>query len=351
MLLLAALLTPLAEAGTRFTRISDVAEAGVLGGAPMSTETAVVRTWREKAVTRGALAAADAAVRWRGASVGACMANGGGAAVTADFTLRFAPTGEVKVTPDRDADAALVACFVEAFTLPVSVPLRRDLSVKYTVAWSPSAPAAPVETPPADAAAPAVAPPAGALKAPVTFAAAAPSSAPAAPAPASVAFAPAVDAERGFASLAWGDSASAHEGLQARSDAGGTVFYARYADADVKWFGAPLFGVSYAIGEDGFYAVTVGVVGTTTTWRLREALTARYGQPKWDNRSGVYFWRGQDVLIQFRPIPGAEEVAITLLDIARARASGLADALPGDPYEPGQPESDRRMPRIFSKGE
>ncbi len=307
-----AALMGVALAGVRFERPPAKVEEGALDAAPLTTSTAEHRAWRERMSTRGGYAVMDAVLRWRADDIDACVRTGG---ATADLTARV----DVAVSTDgtttvkaKDGDLTLAGCVASVVGGLTSAPLRRDVKGTYTVSWTAAADAAPT-TPAADP----------------------------------LAFAPKVDDEGGFGAIPFGAPASVDESMMAVGSQKSTTFYQRQADYLVKWFGASLFGASYAFGEDGFYAVTVGVVGTTTAWRLREALTARYGPPRWDNRFGAYYWRGERLLLQYRPVPASEEVTITLLDIGRARTSGLAESLPGDPVDPLETDADRRLPRIF----
>lgn len=303
-----------ALADVRFERVAEKVETEDLGPIPMEDEAADRKKWLLDAAERAGLASLDGAVRWRADGIDACARAAG---VPADATAKVDVTvgldGAVKAKA-KDA-SALGGCVVAALDGQVfPVIVEADVRGKYTVTHTPGA---------------------------APDASAAPPSAAAAPAN------PRLDEERGFAGVAWGEPSDRLENGTAIGSQSGTTFYARRSDPLGRWLGAKVTGASYAFGKDGLHSVRLAFVGTTTAWRLREALTARYGAPDWDNGFGAYFWRGERVLLFFRPVPGSEEVQISLLDIARARASGLADRMPGDPVDPTKAVDGRRLPRIF----
>ncbi|MFN7143499.1 MAG: hypothetical protein ACK4YP_06985 [Myxococcota bacterium] len=296
-----------ALADVRFERVPEKVETEDLGPIPMEDEAADRKKWLQDAAVRAGLAALDGAVRWRADGIDACARLAGLAAGTvAKVDVTVGVDGAVKAKPR--GDDPLAGCVVTALDGQVfPVIVSGDVRGKFTVTYTPSA-----------------APEAGAT-------------APAAR----------VDEERGFAGVAWGEPSERLENGTAVGSHKGTTFYARRSDLVGRWLGAKVTGASYAFGKDGLHSVRLSFVGTTTAWRVREALTARYGAPDWDNGFGAYFWRGANVLLLFRPVPGSEEVQVSLLDIARARASGLADRMPGDPVDPTKSVDGRRLPRIF----
>ncbi len=329
MFLLAALIGA-ASAAVTFERAPEKDEEGVLDAPPITADRSEARTWRLKAQRRGVWASVDGVVRRHADAVDACVgAAGGGTDSTAEIELTLSRFGVATVKARGGADPVLAGCVATVLhgqQLPVT--LYDGVRVEYTVGFVPGV----VAVAPDGAVAP---------TAPVDPVVAAPA------APASEAFAPRVDEERGFGPIPWGGRSSDHEGLYASSSRGSTSFYTRQADFSARWFGAPLRALEYGFGEDGLYVVTIGVSGKTTSWQLREALTARYGAPRWDTRFGAYYWRGEHVLLQFMPTTNGEDVVITFLDIGRARVSGLADRLPGDRDDPATVDSNRRMPKIF----
>ncbi|MDP2305773.1 MAG: hypothetical protein Q8P18_07070 [Pseudomonadota bacterium] len=314
-LFLAALLSD-ASAAVTFERAPHKDEAGALDPAPISNVRSEVKAWRQKAQRRGVYAAVDAAVRWRAAPIDACVRAAGTAApVVAKVDIALLEDGQSSVTVGKGGDPTLAGCVAAAIggqQLPV--PLYAGVKLTYTAKWEPSELV--------------VAPPS-------------------AEDAKRDAFAPLVDAELGFGPIPWGGRPADHEGLYATTTKLATTFYTRQADQLARWMGARTGQVLYAFGEDGLYGVRLAASGTTTTWKLREALVKRYGPSKWDTRFGAYFWRGESVVVQLQPVPDTEIASVTILDIARARKSGLADRLPGDRDDPTSVESNRRMPKIF----
>ncbi|MDP2313934.1 MAG: hypothetical protein Q8P41_13590 [Pseudomonadota bacterium] len=348
--LAAALLAP-ALAGVTYERTPHEDEAGPLDPAPITAVEREAREWRLKAERRGVLAALDAAVRWRADAVDTCMRAAGAPAASAVVDVALTSAGVPTVKAKKGADATLAGCVAASLGDQLPVPLYSAVEVSYTARFDPASASASVSGPAsASGAAPAFSPAPAATPAPASTPAPAATPAPAstpAPAGTDMAFAPLVDAERGFGPVPWGGPSADHEGLYATSSRDGSTFYTRQADTSARWLGARTSRVTYGFGADGLYVVTIGVVGTTTAWQLREALTARYGAPKWDTRFGCYYWRGATLLLQLRPEPNSEVATITWLDIPRGRASGLADRLPGDRDDPTSSDSKRRMPKIF----
>lgn len=322
----------LASAEVRFERTPGTFDAGDLEPAPLSTARYAYAKWLDRASERAVPKAIDAALSWRSVAVDTCLRDNGGTGVAvAPFTLAVAMTGRASVTVDKGADPVLGACLTEVFHgQPIPVPVRKSVKYTYTARWAAAAPA--------DAAAA----PADATAAPADAAAA-----PADAARSRIAFAPNVDLDRGFGDIAFGTPADAVEGLSQTSTMSGTTLYSKASDDRLSWLGAQVGIVRYAFGSAGFYAATVGVGGVDTAWKLREALTARYGQPRWDNRFGVHYWRGERALVELRPIPNSSSATVTIVDMEAARASGLADDFPGTPVDASNPGDDRRLPRIF----
>ncbi|MES2643007.1 MAG: hypothetical protein V4850_26215 [Myxococcota bacterium] len=335
-LLLAALLAP-ASAAVTFTRTPHEDEKDSLEPAPVTTVKSETKEWRLKAQRRGVYAAIDAAVRWREAPIDACVrAAGATTPVTAQVDVALLEDGRSTVKAGPGADAGLAGCIATALgDQQLPVPLYTGVRLTYTATWDP----APVVVPPP------FVPPAAPVAEVDPGAPVAPPTPP--EDPKRDAFAPAVDVELGFGPIPWGGRAADHEGMYASSTQLGTTLYTRQADTAARWMGATTSLVSYGFGPDGLYAVRIASSGSTTAWKLREALAARYGPSKWDVRFGAYYWRGESVVLQLQPVPNSEVVVVTLLDIARARASGLADRLPGDRDDPTGTTSNRRMPRIF----
>lgn len=352
VMLLAVFCAP-ASASVTFERTPHEDEKGVLEPAPITPERSEQKAWRLKAARRGVYAAIDSAVRWRAAPIDACMRAAGaasGAVAKVDLSLLVDGTPSFKAAPG--ADPTLVSCITTAIgrqQLPVA--LHRGVRLSYTATWDASVPAAatpaakaPAEIPTAPAAAPAAEP----ATAPAAEPAAAPPVATETPAvdPERDAFSPLVDLELGFGPVLWGGRVDDHEGFTSTSRERTTTLYVRQSDRGTRWLGAPVGIVSYAFGEEGFYCVTLAALGSTTAWKLRQVLAERYGPSRWDTRFGAYYWRGESVVVQLRPV--LDTVAVTILDIARARASGLADRLPGDRDDPTEAgKNDRRMPKIF----
>jgi hypothetical protein len=341
-LLLAALLaTAPASAAVTFTRTPHEDEKDSLEPAPVTTVKSETKEWRLKAQRRGVYAAIDATVRWREAPIDACVrAAGATIPVTAQVDVALLEDGRSTVKAGPGADPGLAGCIATALgDQQFPVPIYTGVRLTYTATWDP----APVVVPPpfVPPAAPVAEVDPGAVSdAPV---------APAAPPedPKRDAFAPAVDVELGFGPIPWGGRAADHEGMYATSTEQGSTLYTRQGDTGARWMGASTQLVSYAFAADGLYAVRIASSGSTTSWKLREALAARYGPSKWDVRFGAYYWRGESVVIQLQPVPNSEVVVVTILHIPRARASGLADRLPGDRDDPTGTNSNRRMPRIF----
>lgn len=319
-----------ALADVRFERAPEKVETEDLGPIPMEDEAADRKKWLQDAAERAGLASLDGAVRWRADGIDACARAAG---VAADAVARVDVTvgldGAVKAkAKDGGALGGCVVAALDGQVFPLIV--QSDVRGKYDVTWTPGASSV-ASAAPAESAAPAAAEAASAVSS----------------APGNAAANPRLDEERGFAGIAWGGPSDRLEDGTAIGSQSGTTFYARRSDQIGRWLGAKVTGASYAFGKDGLHSVRLAFLGTTTAWRLREALTARYGAPDWDNAFGAYFWRGERVLLFFRPVPGSEEVQISLLDIARARASGLADRMPGDPVDPTKSTDGRRLPRIF----
>jgi hypothetical protein len=321
------LVTTAAHAAVTVDRPADKAEAGELTLPDEHASTADMHAWRVRAERRVDLAAVDAAVRWRMDRVEACLAKAPAGAATLQLKVTVGPDGSVtRTSADKAADPTFLGCVQSAYAeQPLGVLLHDPVNLTYTFHADAAPPAAAVPV----AADPAAAP------------------APGATAPAD-AFSPALDAERGFSGVPWGARCADFEGMSAGSVHSGTTLYTRTADAGARWYGVPIQGLTYGCAEDGLYVAIVGVRGTASLYALRQALQARYGASRWDVPFGAYYWRGERVLLEARPAPGTDAMVVTLLDMAGARATGLADRLPGDRPAPGNPAGDRRLPHIFS---
>lgn len=334
---LVAILAGTASATVTFTRTPHEDEEGVLEPAPDTAVKSEMSEWRLKAQRRGVYAAIDAAVRWREAPIDACVRAAGiapGVTAKVDVSLLEDGRASVKVGPGDATLAGCVATAIGGQQLPV--PLYKGVRLTYTATWDP-APlvVAPPYVPPS-------ASPAASPDAPPPIAAVTPEDAK------RDAFAPLVDEVLGFGPIAWGGRSADHEGMYATGTKLTTSFYKRQGDIFARWMGASTQLIRYAFSPDGLYGVTVNAGGSTTAWKLREALVARYGPSKWDTRFAAYYWRGETVVILLQSDDENQVAGVTILHMPRARASGLADRFPGDREDPSGKDSNRRMPRIFN---
>jgi len=315
-------LAPVATAAVTFDRPPEKDEAGALDPEPSTTSEREQKEWRQKVQRRAIWAGVDATVRGAAPDVDACLRAAGVAApVEATLELVVDVQGVARAKAGGKADPAVAACVIAPFdTVILPVLLVRTVDLDYTVKWDGVAPAeAPAPAPPPEGS----------------------------PATATLAFAPLADNVPGLGALVWGAKADSFEAIYASNSREKTTFYTRVADYGTRWLGVPVQALVYGFGADGLYVVTLGITGTTAQWQLRESLVARYGPSRWDTRFNAYYWRGEDCLVQLAPTPGSQNAVVTLLDIARAKDSGLADRLPGDRDEPGAVESNRRMPKIY----
>lgn len=157
-----------------------------------------------------------------------------------------------------------------------------------------------------------------------------------------------LDAEPGFSGVPWGALADTQPNLDVTSFKDTSRFYRRLGDSGARWFGADVLA-TFAFGPEGFYAASVGGTSPTAAFHVREALTARYGTPRWDAKYMVWYWRGNERILQFSAPTGTDTYVVTLLDMGRARRSGMVDRLPGDPVDAAHPEVGTRLPKIYQQ--
>lgn len=302
-----------ALAGVRFERVPAAVEQDPLGDQPVSVKPRDYADWMRRATDRAALANLDAAVRWTAEQVDACASATSGAASTIQVSV--ATSGETRVTVEG-GDATLAGCVAQQLDGQLALfPLARGVRGTYTVQRDGAGPdPAPAPAPPADATG-------------------------------DDAFAPTADRIRGFGAVPFGGRAADFEGMERLDVAGSVTVYKRLGDSDCRWLGATCAGVNYAFGEDGLVGVTLGVSGGGS-WRIREMLTARFGAARWDQGFKAWYWRGEQVLVHYRQVPGGDQVLIGFADISRARAAGLSP-LPGDRPVATDTDPDRRLPRII----
>lgn len=154
-----------------------------------------------------------------------------------------------------------------------------------------------------------------------------------------------IDRDLGFGGIAFGQAPVTLGSSSVVKSTNGLVFYSRELDPEVRWLGVKTAGINYGFdADDRLFATIVQVEGDTGAFALRGALKTRYGQPRWDPVLRAWYWRGDRTLILAQDFTAGDGVAVTLLDIELARATGRTGHLPGDPVKQGV----GTLPRIFS---
>lgn len=299
-------LAGLAQAGVTFDRPKAKVETTDPGSMP--AEEAKVRDWRARISDRATYASLDRALAWRADEVEACLRAGNTPAAEAVVALSLTRDGVLGVRR-TSGDEPLVTCVSTAFVAPLFMPVFRSLSGSVTVKWDPST--TPLPTPPPLA----------------------------------------IDREDGFAVFAWGDPSTGAEGMSYDTAQSSTTFMTRNGEYQAYILGARASGGRYGFDSGAFYTTILHFSGSTDAWKVRDTLTKIYGPSKWDTSFNSYYWRGDTNLLLYR-VASDEDIVVTVMNIERARKSGLADRLPGDKSAGNNATSSgRRLPKTYKAGE
>lgn len=300
------LLAGLAHAGVTFERVKTKVETEDPG--PIPDEEKKVRDWRVKISDRATYASFDQALEWRAGLMEGCLRSANLPAAQAVVEISLSRDGTF--APRRlSGDEKLAECLAIALKQPAFVPVYRSLSIKPTINWDPSTPALP--TPP---------------ELPI-------------------------DREQGFAVFSWGEASSGSEGMSYDTAKSTTTFMGRNGELFSSVLGSRTSGARYGFDNGEFYTAILHFSGSTDAWKVRDSLTTIYGPSKWDTSLNSYYWRGETNLLLYR-VAGEDDVVVTLLNIERARKSGLADRLPGDKSASNNAASTgRRLPKTYKAGE
>lgn len=235
----------------------------------------------EQLAARVRLQSLDLVVQGQAAALADC-------AVTGEVAARIAvgTDGRAKATPVKGASEALASCVEVAFDdVPLPLFVERGFALDYTFRIPGGEP-----------------------------------------------MAEAADRDAGFAGILFGAKAAEVEGLAAMDPkAGGVTVYSRTTDRGLL-LGEQPAGVAYAFGPDGFFVAVARFTGHASRLAVRNALKARYGQPRVDPASRAPYWRGKRTLLQLAET--GDETLLVVMDIERTRAARLVDALPGDATAP-----------------
>lgn len=159
-----------------------------------------------------------------------------------------------------------------------------------------------------------------------------------------------VDIEASFGGVRFGAASTALIEPHLSTSFRNTTHYTRSIDDNVRFMGVPCATAYSFDADEGLYSAEVRVEGDSDSFRLREALKARFGAGKWDGAVKGWYWRGVRFVVVSQRVPDSAYEVLRVVDMDRARRAQLAVGFPGDPDSVG-PASMKGLPKVLRETE